>query len=57
MPDNAPKMVCDFCGKPADSVRRVALDTGYDRLLRPHKEQYACAECSAAKEAERAEHP
>jgi len=54
MRDDAPSMTCDFCGKRTESVRRVALDAGYDRLLRPHKEQYACPECSAAKDAERA---
>ena len=44
---------CDFCGKEADSVRRVALDTGYERLRTPHREQYACQTCSEAKEQER----
>ncbi len=44
---------CDFCGESAPSVRRVALDRDYERLLTPHKERYACGKCSAAKEAER----
>ena len=44
---------CDFCGECAPSVRRVALDRDYERLLTPHKERYACRKCSAAKEAER----
>ena len=44
---------CDFCGELAPSVRRVALDRDYERLLTPHKERYACAKCSAAKDAER----
>ena len=44
---------CDFCGEVAPSVRRVALDRDYERLLTPHKERYACAKCSAAKDAER----
>jgi hypothetical protein len=44
---------CDFCGQPAASVRRVALDRDYERLQTPHKERYACPQCSAAKEAER----
>lgn len=44
---------CDFCGKTTQAVRRIALDEGYDRLQRPHKEQYACADCSARKEGER----
>ncbi|MEN8160949.1 MAG: hypothetical protein ABFS41_12820 [Myxococcota bacterium] len=35
------------------SVRRVAIDTGYERLQTPHKERYACPECSARKEQER----
>lgn len=41
---------CDFCGKLAQSVRRVALDHDYERLQTPHKERFACAECSKAKE-------
>jgi len=44
---------CDFCGQLAPSVRRVALDRDYERLLTPHKERYACAKCSASKDAER----
>jgi hypothetical protein len=47
-------MSCDFCGKTTEAVRRVALDTDYDRLQRPHKEQYACADCSEKKDRERA---
>ena len=41
---------CDFCGELAPSVRRVALDQGYERLQTPHKERYACQRCSDAKE-------
>ena len=41
---------CDFCGELVASVRRVALDRGYERLQTPHKEQYACPRCSDAKE-------
>lgn len=41
---------CDFCGKTAASVRRVALDHDYERLQTPHKERYACPDCSQAKE-------
>jgi hypothetical protein len=41
---------CDFCGEEVQSVRRVALDTGYDRLQTPHREQYACPACSERKE-------
>jgi len=44
---------CDFCGEYASSVRRIALDRDYERLQTPHKERFACAKCSAAKEAER----
>jgi hypothetical protein len=44
---------CDFCGEYVPTVRRVALDRGYERLQTPHKERYACERCSAAKEAER----
>jgi hypothetical protein len=41
---------CDFCGADVPSVRRVALDAGYDRLRKPHRELYACPACSEAKE-------
>jgi len=44
---------CDFCGDPAATVRRVALDQDYERLRTPHREQYACARCSADKERRR----
>ena len=44
---------CDFCGEPTPSVRRVAVDSGYDRLQTPHKELYACAACSEAKDKQR----
>jgi hypothetical protein len=43
---------CDFCGEAVSSVRRVALDVGYDRL-KPHREQYACERCSERKDRER----
>jgi len=49
-PEAPPTPTCDFCGQPAPSVRRVALDRGYDRLRTPHREQYACPTCSEAKE-------
>ena len=45
---------CDFCGKRVERVRRVALDVDYERLQTPHQVQYACPDCSAAKERERA---
>ena len=41
---------CDFCGDEVQSVRRVALDEGYERLRTPHKEQFACARCSEEKD-------
>ncbi|HVP30827.1 MAG TPA: hypothetical protein VMW35_16860 [Myxococcota bacterium] len=46
-------MRCDFCGEVSTSVRRVALDRGYERLQTPHREQYACPACSAKKERRR----
>lgn len=50
-PDEA--LRCDFCGAEAPSVRRIALDAGYERLRTPHRERYACRACSAEKERER----
>lgn len=44
---------CDFCGTESDSVSRVALDSGYDRLTEKHVKKFACVECSAKKEKER----
>ena len=44
---------CDFCGEEVPSVRRVALDRGYERLRTPHRVRYACPRCSARKERER----
>ena len=44
---------CDFCGEEVASVRRIALDSGYDRLQKPHKEQYACEPCSEKKDQKR----
>jgi hypothetical protein len=46
---------CDFCGRESERVRRVALDEGYERLQTPHRERFACPECSAAKDKERAD--
>ena len=46
-------IVCDFCGLESERVRRVALDSGYDRLGRQHAVRYACEGCSRRKEAER----
>ena len=48
-----PGLRCDFCGEPAPSVRRVALDRDYDRLQTPHRELYACPACSERKERSR----
>ncbi|MGH0032096.1 MAG: hypothetical protein ACQGVC_20085 [Myxococcota bacterium] len=44
---------CDFCGKEVPQVRRIALDEGYERLQTRHNVQYACPECSRAKEEQR----
>jgi hypothetical protein len=44
---------CDFCGDVVPSVRRVALDRGYDRLQRGHTVQFACPACSERKERDR----
>jgi hypothetical protein len=44
---------CDFCGAEVASVRRVALDAGYERLQTPHREQYACEPCSEKKDRQR----
>lgn len=46
----APGLRCDFCGDVVPTVRRVAVDAGYERLQTPHKELYACPPCSARKE-------
>jgi hypothetical protein len=52
-PAAAAAMRCDFCGQPAARVRRVALDSGYDRLQVRHAERYACPTCSEKKERQR----
>jgi hypothetical protein len=44
---------CDFCGAEVASVRRVALDAGYERLQTPHRERYACEPCSEKKDRQR----
>lgn len=44
---------CDICGDESASVRRIALDGEYDRLLKPHQVQYACPPCSEKKERKR----
>ncbi len=50
---NAPGMRCDFCGQTVARVRRIALDSGYDRLQVRHAERYACGACSDKKERQR----
>jgi hypothetical protein len=52
-PQRPKPLCCDFCGEEVPSVRRVALDEGYDRLQTPHRERYACEPCSERKERER----
>ncbi len=42
-------MKCDTCGKEANEVRRVVVDTDYDRVL--SKPLYNCFTCFAAKSA------
>ena len=52
--EKAPEpLVCDFCGQTVARVRRIALDQDYDRLQKPHAVQYACDDCSEAKERQR----
>jgi hypothetical protein len=54
MPETSEKgqriLRCDFCGEVVAAVRRVAIDSDYERLQTPHKELYACERCSAKKE-------
>jgi hypothetical protein len=52
-PARAAGQRCDFCGAVVATVRRVALDQDYDRLVKPHRELYACAPCSERKERSR----
>ncbi len=44
-------MKCDTCGKEAKEVRRVVVDTGYDRTLA--KPLYNCPDCYQKKELEK----
>jgi len=48
--DAMEEMICDFCGKPSGSIRRIALDDGYDRITTKTPAKYACSACSAEKE-------
>ena len=45
------EMACDFCGIPATTVRRVVLDSGYDRSLVAAR--YACGNCYDEKDQSR----
>ena len=40
-------MRCDTCGKEANAVKRVVVDSGYDRTLA--KAMYNCPDCYEAK--------
>ncbi len=44
-------MKCDTCGKESSEVRRVVVDSGYDRTL--SKPLYNCPECYDKKIASR----
>jgi hypothetical protein len=48
------EMTCDFCGIPATTIRRVVLDSGYNRSM--GVAQYACRKCSDEKEYSRLGH-
>ena len=52
---SAEALRCDFCGATVPSVRRIAIDRGYERLQTPHEERYACGPCSERKEQARLE--
>jgi len=41
-------MKCDTCGKESSEIKRVIVDSGYDRTLA--KPLYNCPECYAKKE-------
>ena len=44
------ELVCDFCGKPSDKIRRIAIAEGYDRLHTARPPLWACPPCSVKKE-------
>ncbi len=44
-------MRCDTCGKESSEIKRVMVDSGYDRTLA--KPLYNCPECYAKKEQDR----
>jgi hypothetical protein len=52
-PEPPKPLRCDFCDAEVTSVRRVALDAGYERLQTPHRERYACERCSEQKDRQR----
>jgi len=45
-----PGLECDFCQNRVPSIRRVALDGDYERLITPHSVQYACSDCFEVKD-------
>ena len=47
---SAAELRCDFCGEPADRVRRIALHGDYERLRTRHRVRYACEVCSDRKD-------
>ena len=53
MEEVAEGFMCDFCGITSPKVFRVALDSGYDRILTKISAKYACQKCSSLKEERR----
>ena len=45
------KLVCDTCGREADSLRRDVVDEGYNALTRPPV--WNCEDCYREKRAKR----
>ena len=43
--------ICDFCGDESSYVKRIVVDTDYDRTISEAK--YACEDCSQEKEEQR----
>ena len=44
------ELVCDFCNETTESLQRIALADGYDRLVTKTPPQYACSVCFTEKE-------
>jgi hypothetical protein len=44
-------MKCDTCGKQAKEIKRVVVDSGYNRVM--SKPLYNCPECYQKKESQR----